>query len=85
MTETVEIPFFDFLYDTSINIRTVYGKNLSLKIKAGSKPGTKYKISGKGRSSDGKTGDMYVIVDAHMPNEIPKNLQPMIDALRSQI
>lgn len=85
VTETVEIPFFDFLYDTSINIRTVYGKNLSLKIKAGSKPGTKYKISGKGRSSDGKTGDMYVIVDAHMPNEIPKNLQPMIDALRSQI
>jgi molecular chaperone DnaJ/curved DNA-binding protein len=85
VTETVEIPFFDFLYDTSIHIRTVYGKNLSLKIKAGSKPGTKYKISGKGRSSDGKTGDMYVIVDAHMPSEIPKNLQPMIDALRSQI
>jgi hypothetical protein len=28
---------------------------------------------------------MYVIVDAHMPSEIPKNLQPMIDALRSQI
>ncbi len=85
VTETVEIPFLDFLYDTSINIRTVYGKNLSLKVKAGTKPGTKYKISGKWRIMDGKTWDMYVIVDAKMPRDIPKNLMPMIDALRSQL
>lgn len=85
VTETVEIPFLDFLYDRSINIRTVYGKNLSLKVKAGTKPGTKYKISGKWRIMDGKTWDMYVIVDAKMPRDIPKNLMPMIDALRSQL
>jgi len=24
VTETIEIPFFDFLYDTSISIKTVY-------------------------------------------------------------
>ncbi|MBP9812360.1 hypothetical protein KBC86_03185, partial [Candidatus Gracilibacteria bacterium] len=83
--ETIEIPFFDFLYDTSVDIRTVYGKHLTLKVKAGTKPGTKFKISGKGRSSEGKTGDMYVIVDAKMPREIPKSLRPMIDALRNQI
>ena len=47
VTETIEIPFLDFLYDTSVNVRTIYGKNLSLKVKAGTKPGTKYKISGK--------------------------------------
>jgi DnaJ-class molecular chaperone len=45
--ETVEIPFLDFLKDTSVSVTTVYGKVLSLKIKAGTKPGTKYKISGK--------------------------------------
>lgn len=33
VTETMEIPFMDFLFDTSINIRTIYGKNLTLKIK----------------------------------------------------
>jgi DnaJ-class molecular chaperone len=43
----VEIPFLDFLYDTSISVQTVYRKTLSLKIKAGTKPGTKFKISGK--------------------------------------
>ncbi|MBP6981871.1 DnaJ domain-containing protein, partial [Candidatus Gracilibacteria bacterium] len=55
VTETMEIPFFDFLYDTSLSIKTVYGKVLSLKIKAGTKPGTRFKISGKGRTIDGKT------------------------------
>ena len=85
VTETIEIPIFEFFYDTSVHIRTIYGKNLSLKVKAGTKPGTKYKISGKWRIIDGKTGDMYVIVDAKMPTEIPKNLMPMIDALRSQL
>lgn len=85
VTETVEIPFLDFLYDTSLDIRTVYGKHLTLKIKAGTKPWTKFKISWKWRVSDGKTGDMYVIVDAKMPKDIPESLRPMIDALRSQI
>lgn len=85
VTETIEIPFLEFLYDTSVAIRTVYGKNLSLKVKAGTKPGTKYKISGKWRTIDGRTGDMYVIVDAKMPKEIPENLKPMIEAIRYQI
>lgn len=85
VTETVEIPFFDFLYDTSIDVRTVYGKHLTLKVKAGTKPGTKYKVSGKWRTSEWKTGDMYVIVDAKMPKDIPASLKPMVDALRSQL
>lgn len=38
VTETVTIPFFDFLYDTSISVKTVYGKVLTLKVKAGTKP-----------------------------------------------
>jgi DnaJ-class molecular chaperone len=47
VVRTVEIPFFDFLYDTTIDVETVYAKHLTLKVKAGTKPGTKYKISGK--------------------------------------
>lgn len=47
VTETIEIPFFDFLYDTSVSVKTVYNKVLTLKVKAGTKPGTKFKISGK--------------------------------------
>jgi DnaJ-class molecular chaperone len=86
VTETVEIPFLDFLYDTSLTIKTVYGKVLTLKVKAGTKPGTKFKISGKWRSQDGKTGDMFVIVEAKMPKTpLDPNIQAMIEAIRYQI
>lgn len=85
VTLTVEIPFFDFLYDTSISVQTVYNKTLSLKVKAGTKPGTKFKISGKWRTIDGQTGDMYVIVDAKMPRDISEQVQKMIDAIRYQV
>jgi curved DNA-binding protein len=85
VTETIEIPFLDFLYDTTLDIKTIYGKHLSLKIKAGTKPGTKFKISGKWRTIDGETGDMFVIVDAKMPKEIPEHAQKMIDAIRYEL
>ncbi len=84
--ETIQIPFFDFLYDTSISVKTVYGKVLTLKVKSGTKPGTRFKISGKGRSQDGKTGDMFVIVDAKMPTTpLEPNIEKMIEAIRYQI
>lgn len=85
VTETIEIPFLDFLYDTSLSVQTVYWKNLSIKVKAGTKPWTKFKISGKWRTSDWKTGDMYVIVEAKMPKDIEPQVMKMIDAIRYQI
>lgn len=86
VTETVLIPFFDFLYDTSISVKTVYGKVLTLKVKAGTKPGTRFKVSWKGRSQDGKTGDMFVVVDAKMPRTpLEPNIAKMIEAIRYQI
>lgn len=86
VTETVLIPFFDFLYDTSISVKTVYGKVLTLKVKAGTKPGTRFKVSGKGRSQDGKTGDLFVIVDAKMPKmPLDPTVEKMIEAIRYQI
>ena len=84
--ETIEIPFFDFLYDTSVSVKTVYNKVLTLKVKAWTKPGTKFKISGKWRTADWKTGDMFVIVDAKMPKiPLDKTVEKMIEAIRYQI
>lgn len=86
VTETIEMPFFDFLYDTSISVKTVYGKILKLKVKAWTKPGTKFKISGEWRTMEWKTGDMFVIVDAKMPkNPLDPTVTKMIEAIRYQI
>lgn len=86
VTETIEIPWFDFLYDTSISVKTVYNKVLTLKIKAGTKPGTKFKISGKWRTEWWRTGDMFVIVDAKMPKlPLDPTVEKMIEAIRYQL
>lgn len=85
VTEKVEIPFMDFLFDTQINVRTVYGKNLTLKVKSGTKPGTKFKITGEWRQNNWKKGDMFVIVDAKMPKEIPEHIKKMIEAIRYEL
>ena len=67
-------------------MKTVYGKVLTLKVKAGTKPGTRFKVSGKGRSMDGKTGDMFVIIDAKMPRTpLEPNIAQMIEAIRYQV
>lgn len=86
VTETIEIPFLDFLKESSIDVRTVYGKHLSLKVKAGTQPGTKFKISGKWRTTEGRTGNMYVIVDAKMPRfPLDPTVEKMIEAIRYQM
>ena len=86
VTKKVEIPFLDFLYGTTLDVETVYSKHLALKVKPGTKPGTKYKISGKGRTTGGRTGDMFVIVDAKMPRlPLDPTVEKMLDAIRYQI
>lgn len=85
VTETVEIPFLDFLFENKISIKTVYNKNITLKVKAFTKPGTKFRIKGEGRKSGTKTGDMFVIVDAKMPKEIPPHTEKMIEAIRYEL
>lgn len=85
VVEKVEIPFLDFLFDSTVNIKTVYGKVLSLKVKANTKPGTKFKLTGKGRMSHGETGDMYVIVNAKMPHVPDPKILKMIDWIRHSL
>jgi DnaJ-class molecular chaperone len=82
---TVEIHLFDFILGTKIDIQTVYNKTLSLTIKPGTQPGTKFKIAGKGRASDGRTGDMIVIVKARMPTSIPEQMRVLLESIKGQI
>ncbi len=85
VTETIEIPFLDFLFDNKISVKTVYGKVLSLKVKAFTQPWTKFKIKWEGRKSGGKTGDMFVIVNAKMPKEMPAHIEKMVEAIRYEL
>ncbi len=83
--EIKEIPLLDFLLGTKLDLETVYHKHLTLTIKPLTKPGTRFKIAGKGRSSGGKTGDMYVKVEAKMPKELPDDVAKLLESIKYRL
>lgn len=85
MEETRQIHLFDFLLGTKLDITTVYGKHLTLTIKPGTQPGTRFRIAGKGRTDGGKTGDMYIKVEAKMPKELSEQMKTLLTSIKDQI
>jgi len=83
--KTVEVPVFDLILGTKIDIETVYSKHLTLTVPLGTKSGTKFRIKEKGRQSGGKTGDMFVIVEAKMPKEIPEDIRKLLESIKDRI
>jgi len=68
---------------TSISVPTITGKELSLKIPAGTKHKTKMRLSGHGLPHmQGKAkGDLYVIIDVNIPNQLTPEQRKLIDKL----
>lgn len=83
--KTVEVPIFDLILGTKLDVETVYSKHLTLIIPTGTKSGTKFRIKEKGRQSGGKTGDMYVIVEGKMPKDIPENIRKLLESIKDQL
>jgi DnaJ-class molecular chaperone len=82
---TVEVPVLDLVLGTKLPVTTVYNQALTLTVPAGTKPGTKFKIKGKGRSADGRTGDMYVVADAKMPKDLPEDIRKLLESIKYRL
>ena len=63
----------------------VGGKNLSLKIPPLTKPGTKFKIKGKGRNAHGRTGDLFVVAEAKMPQNVPADVEKLLESIKYRL
>lgn len=85
VVKTLDVPVFDLILGTKLPVETVYGKQLTLIIPPGTKPGTRFRIREKGRQSEGETGDMYVVVDAKMPKDIPDNIRSLLESIKDQL
>jgi molecular chaperone DnaJ len=77
-----EIPYLDFILGTTIQIETVYNKQLTLKIPPYSRPGTKFRIRWKGRIEGSQTGDILVNVDPKMPTELSPEIIRLLESIR---
>ncbi len=80
-----EIPILDLLLWTKINIQTVYNENLKLKIPESTKPWTKFKIKWKWRKIGKEIWDMYIIVNAKMPQNIPDDIKKLLESIKYRL
>jgi len=67
----------------TISVPTIDGKQLSLKIPAGTKHGTKMRLSGHGlpHMQDGKKGDLYVRIQVKIPKNLTQKQKKIVKEL----
>jgi len=81
----ISVPFFDFLLGGKVDISTSYGEKFTLKIPAGTKPSTRFKVKQKGKKQGASRWDLYVVAEAKMPKTIPENIKALLESIRYQI
>jgi curved DNA-binding protein len=67
----------------TISVPTIDDKQLSLKIPAGTKHGTKMRLSGHGlpHMKDGKKGDLYIRIQLIIPKNLTKEQKKLVEDL----
>jgi curved DNA-binding protein len=78
-----EIKLSEALLGTNLSIPTLENKTLSLKIPAGTKPGTKLRMSGHGLPvmNAKKKGDLYVKIQIKIPEKLSGEQKKLIEKL----
>ncbi len=77
------IKFSDAVFGTEIEVPTIYGKKLKLKVPPGTQSGSKLRIRGYGLPKpNGRKGDMYVEILVDVPKTLTKEQEEAVKALR---
>jgi DnaJ-class molecular chaperone len=78
---------FDFLTGGVIIVNTLDSKRIELKIPKGTNPGTTFSIPGYGipNLNTGRRGNIYVSVEARIPNITDTNLLNKIEELKNEL
>jgi len=79
-----EIKFSEAALGTNIEVPTIDGKRLNLKIPAGSQSGSKMRLRGCGipRMGGGGRGDAYVKIQVTVPRKLSKKQEALIEELK---
>ncbi len=87
--QTVELPIWDFLTGTKISIDSPFSGKFKVTVPECTKPGTRLKVTGKGKTSGslpagkaGKVGNLYLKLDARMPSKLTAHQREMVEKIR---
>ncbi len=78
---TVPINLAQALLGSKIRVRTIHGKRVTLRIPAGTQPGTKFRVRGQGIAKENKTGDQFVEIKLSMPENLSEEEQRLVQQL----
>lgn len=79
MEQVVELPIWDFLLGTKISIESPYSGKFKVTVPECTKPGTRLKVTGKGRTAGKKVGNLYLKLDARMPNKLTAHQRELLE------
>jgi curved DNA-binding protein len=85
LTQDETVLVWDLILGGEIPVRDIQGTTLNMTIPAGTQPGTQLRLKGRGlRNRQGDAGDLFVRLQARLPNTIPQALLDQITQTRGR-
>ena len=77
---TCEIPISleQAVLGASVQVSTVHGGKVKLKVPAGTQPGKKFRVRGQGVEKDGQRGDLIVEISIAVPEKLSEEQERMM-------
>jgi molecular chaperone DnaJ len=81
LTLRVPITFAEAVLGGDIDVPTMGGASVKLRIKAGTQSGTRHRVKGKGIETPKHTGDLIVTVEVQVPTSLTDEQRAAVEAL----
>jgi curved DNA-binding protein len=79
--QKVDVNIFDLIIGTSFLVTDIYGNELTMTVPPKTKTDTTFRLQGKGVSTNGRTGDMFILLSVVIPDTISDQL---LDTIRNE-
>jgi len=81
LTVNVPVTFTEAVLGADIEVPTLSGENVTLRIKAGTQSGSRHRVKGRGIETTKHHGDLIVTVNVVVPTELSDDERHAIEAL----
>lgn len=79
LTQDETVLIWDLILGGELPVRDIQGNTLNMMVPAGTQPGTMLRLKGRGlRNRQGDVGDLFVRIQARLPDHIPQELLDQI-------
>jgi len=77
------VDFWTLILGGMVPVRTLSGRQLSLRIPPKTKPGITMKMAGQGIQNSRQQGDLYVKINAMLPEDISEDIIELLSQKRN--